>query len=96
MSVKLRIEDIVGIARGGRKVRLSGGELSEMAKSRKVVMELVEAHEPVYGMTTGVGEFCHKLIPKEYAKEFQRNIIHSHAAGSGKPFSQEETRACPK
>jgi histidine ammonia-lyase len=93
MNGRLSIEEVVNISRHGKKVALSKNEIKKITEASDIVKELVENHEPVYGVTTGVGEFCHKLIPKEYTKEFQRNIIRSHSAGYGKPFTPEETRA---
>ncbi|WP_036075869.1 aromatic amino acid lyase, partial [Limnohabitans sp. Rim47] len=61
--------------------------------SRKLVEELIERGEVVYGITTGFGKLADVMIPQEKVEELQRNLILSHACGVGDPLPKEVVRA---
>jgi len=46
----------VAVARHGEAVTLAREAITAMRKSRTVVEEVLRKGEPVYGLTTGVGE----------------------------------------
>lgn len=39
--------------------------------------------EPIYGITTGFGSLCNKTISKEDLSDLQKNLVMSHACGTG-------------
>src|SRR6185312_7965014 len=41
----------------------------------------------------GFGELAHVIVPPDKKTELQRNLVRSHAAGSGEPFNDEVVRA---
>ena len=45
--------DVIAVARGGAKVRLSGDALDAMSESRRFVEALAAGPVPVYGMIDG-------------------------------------------
>ncbi len=47
----------------------------------------------VYGVNTGFGHLARVGIPADKLDELQLNLIRSHAAGVGKPFSERTVRA---
>lgn len=85
----LSIKDVVKVARKGHKVELSQEAIEKVEKARKLVDELVDNKETVYGITTGFGKFSDVPISKEETKDLQRNLIISHACGVGKPFAED-------
>jgi len=89
----LTVEDVVLVARKGEPVELSPEALEAVARTRAVVERLAEEQIPVYGITTGFGEMCYKLVPKEFERELQENLVKSHAAGYGRPLPRECVRA---
>lgn len=65
-----------------------------MKRSREWVDEVQKSGEPVvYGVNTGFGSKATVSISREKLKELQRNLIMSHAAGTGDPFPIDVVRA---
>lgn len=89
----LTLEDVVAVAAGRARVRLSPGARRAMAASRRVVDAAVRRGECVYGVTTGFGKFADVAIPPDQIESLQRNLIRSHAAGMGLPLSAPAVRA---
>ena len=54
---------------------------------------MLEKGEVVYGVTTGFGAFKDKIISIDQVEQLQRNILLSHAVGTGEPFDVPTTRA---
>ena len=61
-------------------------------ESRAVVEEALQDGDAHYGINTGFGALAQKRIPIEKLEELQRNLIFSHAVGTGdlvpKPISR--------
>ncbi len=85
----LTTQDVVNVARKGYKVELTEDAIAKVIKARKLVDELVDNKESVYGITTGFGKFSDVPISKEETKDLQRNLIISHACGVGNPFKND-------
>jgi len=60
--------------------------------SRKVVEDVLAKDRPVYGINTGFGELARVRIPKDKLAELQRNLILSHATGTGEMLGDKTTR----
>ena len=65
----------------------------QLDASRAVVDRLASSPEPVYGLTTGLGALKNKRISPQDLRQFQRNILMSHAVGVGPNYSTEVVRA---
>ena len=52
----LTVTQVMAVARHGEAVALDPEAVSAMRGSRAVVEDVLAAGEPVYGLTTGVGE----------------------------------------
>ena len=89
----LELKDIVNVARKNYKVEISKNAYERIIKSRKIVEEYVNTDRVAYGITTGFGKFSDVAISKEDSKALQRNLIISHACGTGDNLSKEEVRA---
>lgn len=89
----LTINDVVNVARQGYSVEVSQEAIAKVEKARKLVDELVDNKETVYGITTGFGKFSDVPISKEETKDLQRNLIISHSCGVGKPFAEDVVKA---
>jgi len=86
---QLTLEQIVKVARKGYKVELTKDAEERVIKSRNIVDEIVDKNKVIYGITTGFGKFSDVTISGEDCKKLQRNLIISHACGTGKKFSNE-------
>jgi len=62
-------------------------------RSRRIVDDIVENDRVVYGITTGFGKFADVTISQDDCKTLQRNLIVSHACGTGEVFPIDITRA---
>ena len=89
----LTIEDVVNVARHGEKVDLAAESLERIAKCRGMLEKKIVAHEIMYGVNTGIGEFSEVVLTDEQVKQFQRYLIYNHAAGIGEPAPVEHVRA---
>jgi histidine ammonia-lyase len=73
------------IYRGGGVV-LAGSSVGPVAQSAAAVQRIVELGEPVYGINTGFGKLASVRIDAADLERLQRNIVLSHAAGTGEPM----------
>ncbi|OFV82526.1 MAG: phenylalanine ammonia-lyase [Acidobacteria bacterium RBG_13_68_16] len=89
----LTIEDVVRVARHGEKVELAPEARERIARCRSVLEKKIVAHEIMYGVNTGIGEFSEVVLSDEQVKQFQRYLIYNHAAGIGEPAPIEHVRA---
>ena len=62
-------------------------------ESRRIVDKIVEERRVVYGVNTGFGSLCNVSISKEDTVQLQENLIRTHSAGYGEPFSEDIVRA---
>ena len=89
----LSIEKLVRIARYGEEVALDPAATERINKCREMLEEKIRAHEIMYGVNTGIGEFSEVVLNDEQVKQFQRYLIYNHAAGIGEPAPIEQVRA---
>ncbi|MCX8062288.1 MAG: aromatic amino acid ammonia-lyase, partial [Anaerolineales bacterium] len=89
----LTIEKLVRIAREGEKVELHPEALERIKACREMLEEKIRAHEIMYGINTGIGEFSEVVLTDEQVMQFQRYLIYNHAAGIGDPVPIEQVRA---
>ncbi len=90
---ELTLEKLVAIARGGEQVELSADSLERIKACRAMLEEKVKAHEIMYGVNTGIGEFSEVALTDEQVQEFQRYLVYNHAAGIGDPAPVDYVRA---
>lgn len=89
----LETDVVAQIAREKRSVELSGESRERVLACEQLVQRLVSEGAAIYGVTTGIGEFARIRIDPAQGEELQRNIIFSHAAGTGDPQPVEVVRA---
>ena len=88
----LTIEDVVNVARHGEKVELHPEAIDRINRCRAMLEKKIEAHEIMYGVNTGIGEFSEVVLTDEQVKDFQKYLIYNHAAGIGDPMPEEWVR----
>jgi len=89
----LTIEKLVQIARHNEKVELSRDAIDRMKACRDMLEKKIKAHEIMYGVNTGIGEFSEVVLNDDQIKDFQRYLVYNHAAGIGDPAPIEYVRA---
>ncbi|MEW6568186.1 MAG: aromatic amino acid ammonia-lyase [Chloroflexota bacterium] len=88
----LTVERLVQIARFGEEVELAPEALGRIRTCREMLEEKIRAHEIMYGVNTGIGEFSEVVLSDEQVEQFQRYLIYNHAAGIGEPAPIEHVR----
>lgn len=89
----LTLKNLVDISRFGKKVHLDKDAKDKVKKSREIVESIERDKKIVYGITTGFGKFANVTISTEDCKILQRNLILSHACGTGNPLPTDVVRA---
>lgn len=92
----LTIEQVVEVAYGEAgmpKVAIKADAQKQVQNAADAVQILLERGEVAYGITTGFGAFKDKVIPLEDVKILQKNIVMSHAVGTGDLYDIPTTRA---
>jgi len=86
------IEKLVRIARHHEKVELSSAALERIKACRAMLEKKITAHEIMYGVNTGIGEFSEVVLDDSQIKDFQKYLVYNHAAGIGDPAPEEYVR----
>lgn len=89
----LTLDEVVKVARGYEPVELSDEGIGQIEKSRAIVEKVLEQEDPVYGISTGFGDFSKVFISRPEREKLQRNLILSHAAGVGDYLPEDTVRA---
>jgi len=88
----LTIEKLANVARYGEKVELHPDALKRIIACRAMLEKKIKAHEIMYGVNTGIGEFSEVILKDDQLKDFQKYLIYNHAAGIGDPAPIEYVR----
>lgn len=89
----LTLAQIEAVARERSPVRLHDDAKELVRRSRATLERLLEEGVPVYGVTTGFGRLADVTVARDDQRALQRNLVRSHAAGTGRPLSVGEVRA---
>jgi histidine ammonia-lyase len=65
------------------RAELGPRALQGVQASQQLISTLVDRDDAVYGVNTGFGLLAHTRIARERLVELQRNLVLSHAAGTG-------------
>ena len=86
-------EQIVQVARGRAEAALGDEARARNAAAERLVRELIDRGELLYGVTTGVGVLRSRPSAPENRGDFQWRLLRSHAGGGGAPLIVEVVRA---
>lgn len=90
----LSFDDVLSVARGGRRVELAAETRALLAARRRQVVDYVAASgTPHYGFNRGFGHNQKVAVSPEATAALQVNLIRSHAAGVGEPAPADAVRA---
>ncbi len=92
-SKELSINDVEEIISEGRKLVLSDEAKSKIVKCRKYLDNKMREHsEAIYGINTGFGALYNKSVSENDLGKLQRNLMISHACGTGDMVPMEIVR----
>jgi len=89
----LTIADLVGVARRGVAVGLERHAEQRVQAAAKLIEDVARHDDPVYGVNTGFGDLSTVRIPMTDLRALQRDLVRSHAVGTGDPLPAESVRA---
>ncbi|MBC5809577.1 MAG: histidine ammonia-lyase [Candidatus Eremiobacteraeota bacterium] len=90
---RLALETVEQVAIGRAPVEVGVQARERVAAACACVERHFAAGDVIYGVTTGFGRMANVVIAPEDAFELQRNLVLSHAAGTGAPLREEQVRA---
>ncbi len=74
------------------RFKLGDEAKSEILKSRNYIEARIKTGEVIYGVNTGFGAFSSVRISDVDIEQLQKNLIRSHSAGIGEPFTREQSK----
>jgi len=81
---KLNFKAIFDILKEDKKIAISAESEELIKKCRNYLDNKMKTHEgPIYGINTGFGALYNKTISKEDLGKLQKNLVMSHACGTG-------------
>jgi histidine ammonia-lyase len=86
---QLTLDIIKGLIETKQHCVLSETALDLIQASHETVRKVLKSKKIVYGINTGFGSLAHQTISAENLKKLQRNIVLSHACGTGELLSDE-------
>jgi histidine ammonia-lyase len=79
----LTVTQVVAAARHGETVALAPEAIAAMRRSRAIVQDALAGGEPVYGLTTGVGERKAYLLDPAERQRFNHRLVLNHRIAQG-------------
>lgn len=79
----------LNLARGQYHGKIKKEVQEKIDANRKIVEDIVETNQVVYGVTTGFGPLCTTLISPDQTKKLQHNLLISHSVGVGEMIPLE-------
>jgi len=79
----LTISEVINVARFYEKVSISDQGIRNITHSHSIKETIIKTGKPVYGINTGFGIFSDKRIADNDSAKLSRNLILSHAVGTG-------------
>ncbi len=89
----LTIEEIQRAAFNREQVTIKQSAVEGIEDARRRVEEIIDKGDPVYGINTGFGIFADTKISSKETRILNRNLILSHAVGTGPDLPVEIVRA---
>jgi histidine ammonia-lyase len=82
-GARLTLKELRAIARQAPPLGVEPAAIQRMQASEAAVRRILASGKPAYGINTGFGRLSQTRIPDAELEALQRNIVLSHAAGTG-------------
>jgi histidine ammonia-lyase len=93
-TLGLKLEDLETILRDRKQISLKLDAKEAVKRNHAYLLRrLKESDAPIYGVNTGFGALHHTSISSGDLVQLQKNLVMSHACGSGDPIDAELVRA---
>ncbi|HEY1724041.1 MAG TPA: histidine ammonia-lyase [Steroidobacteraceae bacterium] len=80
---ELSLDDLRAALRSPVRVTLGTRDWQRVRRSQRAIDQMLASGKTVYGVNTGFGLLAQTQIPSDQLELLQRNLVLSHAAGSG-------------
>ncbi len=92
-TIGLKLDELDAILSERRPIALAKDAQQAVKRNHAYLRDrLKQSDAPIYGVNTGFGSLADQRIPKDKLAELQRNLVMSHACGSGDPVPDEIVR----
>lgn len=90
-SQRITLEEIVKLHAQNKELEIDFHEevIRRVELSEKNFLTYFEKKTPIYGVTTGFGDSCHRSVRSEDSEELQDNLVSYLMMGTGKNLSQD-------
>lgn len=85
--------DVAQVARNGKAVALTGAALERIGRGHQIVAAAVARGEPMYGLTTQLGERVTQAVPEDQPHAFALATLRARANSLGPPLPHDTVRA---
>lgn len=89
----LSLADLSKIAHNADRIEISSNAKIALENSYASLERIIEKQLPIYGVNTGFGIFADQVISPDDSRKLNRNLIISHAVGTGLPLPKFVVRA---
>ncbi len=86
-------DQVYRVAVANDLVALDGAALTAVASNRRALDEAIDRGDEIYGVSTGLGALANRKVAVTDVSALQRDVLRSHAAGTGALLSAESVRA---
>lgn len=87
-------EQVAHVVKHGQKIALHPEAVARIAACRSYLEKKLEGNErAIYGINTGFGALCNTVVAPDELEALQRNIVLSHACGTGREVPADLVRA---
>ena len=93
-TIGLKLDELETILAERRPIALARDAQAAVKRSHAYLRDrLKQSDAPIYGVNTGFGSLASTSVPRNKLGELQRNLVMSHACGSGEPVPAEIVRS---
>jgi histidine ammonia-lyase len=93
-NIGLKLEELDVIVSERRPIALARDAVAAMKRSHAYLLQRIKKSDaPIYGVNTGFGSLYNTSIAKADLAQLQKNLVMSHACGSGEPVPADIVRA---
>lgn len=93
-TIGLELAELGHILATRKPIVLSATAKDAIRQSHSYLLKrLQRSDEAIYGVNTGFGALHDRSIPKDQLAQLQKNLVMSHACGSGEPVDADIVRA---
>lgn len=85
----LNFDALKAIMADKKNIALAESSFPKIEASCEVVVKVIDEERTVYGINTGFGSLAHQRISIEKLELLQRNLVLSHACGTGELLSDD-------